>query len=156
MYLTITSLGNKMPDWIKSGYLEYTKRIPSDWKIILKEIKIANRTLKDSQNVILEKEQKKIESAINSNSFIISLDENGKKLTTAQFSKYLLDLETKYKEVTFVIGGPDGLHNDFKKKSDFLMSLSNFTLPHTFARLILAEQIYRAYSILRNHPYHRA
>jgi 23S rRNA (pseudouridine1915-N3)-methyltransferase len=140
MNITILSVGNKMPSWIKTGYQEYTKRLSSEHKINLIELAKPEDMLKK----IPEK------------NYIIALDEKGEGLTTELLSKKIDQIQTKIqKPITFLIGAADGLPTECKEKAHVLWSLSPLTFPHMLVRVILVEQIYRAFSVLKNHPYHR-
>ncbi|NCV84574.1 MAG: 23S rRNA (pseudouridine(1915)-N(3))-methyltransferase RlmH [Oxalobacteraceae bacterium] len=128
MQLIVAAVGHKMPAWIDTGFQEYAKRMPPDCRLVLKEIKPVE---------------------------VIALDEHGEQMTTVQLSQQISIWQQQGGDVTFVIGGADGLDAGFKQSADRLLRLSSMTLPHGLVRVILAEQLYRAWSILRNHPYHR-
>lgn len=136
MNITILSVGHKMPDWIKSGYEEYAKRLSHDHSINLIELTQAKNMLKK----------------IPDKNYVIALDETGESLSTLKFSQ---KLEKIQKPMTFLIGAADGLSPECKEKADVLWSLSPLTFPHMLVRVILIEQLYRAFSLLKNHPYHR-
>ncbi|HEV2614056.1 MAG TPA: 23S rRNA (pseudouridine(1915)-N(3))-methyltransferase RlmH [Gammaproteobacteria bacterium] len=136
MNITILSIGNKMPSWIQAGYEEYAKRLSHDHKINLIELSKAQDMLKK----------------IPSKNYIIGLDEKGLSHNTQSFAH---KLESIGRDVTFLIGAADGLDPACKEKADILWSLSPLTFPHMLVRVILIEQLYRAFSLLKNHPYHR-
>ncbi len=136
MNITILSVGNKMPNWIKSGYEEYAKRLSHEHKINLIE-------LADNKDML-----KKIPAK----SYVIGLDEKGESHTTVSFAQRL---EKMGNDITFLIGAADGLSEECKAKTKTLWSLSALTFPHMLVRVILIEQLYRAFSVLKNHPYHR-
>lgn len=155
MQLVIAAVGHKMPAWIESGFSEYAKRMPPDCRILLKEIKPVERSGSKTAETAMALERTKIEAAVPKGARIIALDEHGKDLTSVQLSQLLKQWQQEGGDVTFVIGGADGLDADFKKNADMLIRISSLTLPHGMVRVMLAEQLYRAWSIRQNHPYHR-
>ena len=144
-----------MPDWIAAGFGEYAKRMPPELRIVLKEIKPVDRSGSRTAETVMEQERSRIEAAIPKGARIIALDEHGRDWTTMQLSQNLMSWQQDGRDVTFVIGGADGLDAGFKTGADQLIRISSMTLPHGMVRVILAEQLYRAWSITQNHPYHR-
>ena len=132
-----------MPDWVSTACHEYSKRMPPDCAIELKEIK---------PDASPAKEAVKIRAAIPKNAWVIALDEHGKDMNTKELAMYWRDTG---KDIVFLIGGADGLDTTLKSNDIPLWRLSSLTLPHAFARLLLIEQLYRAWTILQGHPYHR-
>ncbi|MBV8665277.1 MAG: 23S rRNA (pseudouridine(1915)-N(3))-methyltransferase RlmH [Burkholderiaceae bacterium] len=155
MQLVIVAVGHKMPAWIESGFGEYAKRMPPDCRIGLKEIKPVERSGSKTAETVMALERTKIEAALPKSSRIVVLDERGKDLTTMQLSQLLTQWQQDGRDVSFVIGGADGLDAEFKGRADLAIRLSSLTLPHGMVRVLLAEQLYRAWSITQNHPYHR-
>lgn len=155
MQLLIIAVGKKMPAWIENGFEEYARRMPPECRIILKEIRPADRAAGKSAQSVMAAEQTRIEAALPKNGRVIALDEHGKDLTTMQLSGELEKWRQEGRDVAFVIGGADGLNSAFKKNADELVRLSSLTLPHGMVRVLLAEQLYRAWSLTQNHPYHR-
>jgi 23S rRNA (pseudouridine1915-N3)-methyltransferase len=155
MKLFVIAVGNKMPDWITSGFNEYTKRMPREARIELIELKPESRTSGKTTAQIMEAEAQRILAALPQNTLRIALDEHGATPTTKQLAQQMQHWLGDGRDVVFVIGGADGLHESVKKAAQQLMALSAFTLPHGMVRVLLAEQLYRAYSLLHNHPYHR-
>ena len=155
MQLVIAAVGHKMPDWIATGFTEYAKRMPPDCRVVLKEIKPVDRSGSRSAETVMTMERSRIEAAIPKGSRLVALDEHGRDLTTVQLAKNLTQWQQGGTDVTFVIGGADGLDAQFKQQADMLLRISSLTLPHGMVRVILAEQLYRAWSITQNHPYHR-
>jgi 23S rRNA (pseudouridine1915-N3)-methyltransferase len=155
MKLIIISVGNKMPDWITAGFNEYTKRMPREAQITLQEIKPEPRTTGKTVAQIMESEAQRILSVLPQNCLHVALDERGGQITTKQLAGQMQDWMRGGRDVAFVIGGADGLHESVKKATQQLLALSSLTLPHAFVRVLLAEQLYRAYSLMHNHPYHR-
>ncbi|MET0963370.1 MAG: 23S rRNA (pseudouridine(1915)-N(3))-methyltransferase RlmH [Noviherbaspirillum sp.] len=156
MQLVIAAVGHKMPGWIETGFAEYAKRMPPDCRLALREIKPVDRSGSRSAETVMAMEKSRIEAVIPKGSRIVALDEHGKDLTTMQLAKTLQQWQQGGTDVTFVIGGADGLDAQFKQQADMLLRVSSLTLPHGMVRVLLAEQLYRAWSITQNHPYHRA
>lgn len=144
-----------MPAWIETGFTEYAKRMPPDCRLVLKEIRPVDRSGSRSADTVMAMEKSRIEAAIPKGSRVVALDEHGRDLTTMQLAKNLTEWQQGGTDVTFVIGGADGLDAQFKQQADLLLRISSLTLPHGMVRVILAEQLYRAWSITQNHPYHR-
>jgi 23S rRNA (pseudouridine1915-N3)-methyltransferase len=155
MQLVIAAVGHKMPAWIETGFGEYAKRMPPDCRLALKEIKPVDRSGSRSADTVMAMERSRIEAVIPKGSRVVALDEHGRDLTTMQLAKNLTQWQQGGTDVTFVIGGADGLDAQFKQQADMLLRISSLTLPHGMVRVILAEQLYRAWSITQNHPYHR-
>jgi 23S rRNA (pseudouridine1915-N3)-methyltransferase len=156
MQLVIAAVGHKMPAWIEAGFSEYAKRMPPECRIVLKEIKPVERSGARSSETVMAQERTRIEASIPKGAKVIALDEHGKDLTTVQLSQCLERWQQDGGDVTFVIGGADGLDAEFKKRATLLLRVSSLTLPHGMVRVLLAEQLYRAWTITQNHPYHRA
>jgi 23S rRNA (pseudouridine1915-N3)-methyltransferase len=155
MKLIIVSVGHKMPDWIATGFNEYTKRMPREAQIVLLEIKPEPRTTGKTTAQIMEAEAQRILAALPQDCRRIALDERGTQPTTRQLAAQMQDWMREGGDVAFIIGGADGLHESVKQAAQQLLALSALTLPHAFVRVLLAEQLYRAYSLMHNHPYHR-
>ena len=155
MQLIIAAVGHKMPAWIESGFAEYSKRLPAECRIILKEIKPIDRSGSKSVQTAMALESAKIEAVIPKQTRIIVLDEHGKDITTIQLAELLNKWQKEGGDTCFVIGGADGLDAEFKARANLNIRISSLTLPHAMVRVILAEQLYRAWSITQHHPYHR-
>jgi 23S rRNA (pseudouridine1915-N3)-methyltransferase len=155
MKLYVIAVGNKMPDWITSGFNEYTKRMPREARIELIELKPESRTSGKTTAQIMEAEAQRILAALPQNTLRIALDEHGATPTTKQLAQQMQHWLGDGRDVAFIIGGADGLHESVKHAAQQLMALSALTLPHGMVRVLLAEQLYRAHSLLHNHPYHR-
>jgi 23S rRNA (pseudouridine1915-N3)-methyltransferase len=155
MKLLILAVGNKMPAWITDGFNEYAKRMPREAAISLTEIKPEARNSGKTAAQIMEAEAQRIKAALPAGALCIALDEHGATPTTKQFMQQMQGWMQSGCDVAFIIGGADGLHESVKSKAQHLMALSAFTLPHGMVRVLLAEQLYRAHSLMHNHPYHR-
>ena len=155
MKLLILAVGHKMPSWITEGFNEYSKRMPREAKIELLEIKPEPRTTGKSVVQIMEAEAQRIQAALPKDVLRIALDERGKHWTTRQLTEHMKDWLSGGRDVAFIIGGADGLHESVRGSAHQLLALSAMVLPHGMVRVLLAEQLYRAHSLLHNHPYHR-
>jgi len=155
MKLLIVSVGHKVPDWITAGFSEYAKRMPREAKIELLEIKPEPRSTGKTTAQIMAAEAQRIITALPQHCLRIALDERGAQPTTKQLAAQMQEWMREGRDVAFIIGGADGLHDSVKQAAQQLLALSALTLPHAFVRLLLAEQSYRAHSLLHNHPYHR-
>lgn len=155
MRLRVITVGHKMPDWITAGFNEYTKRMPREARIELHEIKPEPRNSGKTSAQIMEAEAQRILAVLPSGCLAIALDEHGQQPTTRQLANWMGEWLAGGQDVAFIIGGADGLHERVKQAAQRLMALSALTLPHAMVRVLLAEQLYRAHSLLHNHPYHR-
>lgn len=143
-----------MPGWVEDGYKEYLKRMPRELAVEIVEIKPDKRAPGKNSEQVQEAESKRILEAAGRD-YVIALDEHGQEVTTLQIADRMQKWLGDGRDVALVIGGADGLHQDVKSRADWLWSLSKLTLPHAMVRVLLAEQLYRAWSVLNNHPYHR-
>ena len=144
-----------MPAWVTAGFEDYTNRMPSNYRVQLIEITAEKRGKNADIQKITQREETKIDAAIAQSDYCIALDRTGKSLDTKTLAKHLQTWHDNQQSICFVIGGPEGLSEPFLKKANAVWSLSEMTLPHPLVRVVLAEQIYRAWSIVVNHPYHR-
>ena len=157
MRLTIVAVGQKVPDWAQIAYDDYAKRFPPELKVELKAVKTEPRASKTLESLLVA-ERVRIEGAISKGAKgvrIVALDERGTAVTTVALAERLKAWQLSGDDVAIVIGGPDGLDADFKKTAHERLRLSDLTLPHAMVRVLLIEQLYRAWSITINHPYHR-
>jgi len=155
MRVSIVSVGHRMPAWIRSGFGEYVKRLPPEIKVELVELKPEDRTSGKTVEKARALEGERILAALPAGATVLALDEKGRAFTTQGLSVMLAGWMREATHPAFVIGGADGLSDEVKSRADKLVSLSAMTLPHGLVRVVLAEQIYRAWTILANHPYHR-
>jgi 23S rRNA (pseudouridine1915-N3)-methyltransferase len=153
--LLIVAVGHKMPGWVSEGFAEYTKRMPREARIELIEIKPEKRAGGKTTEQVHEAERSRIEAALPASCELVALDERGKDWSTLELADGVKNWMRGGRDVAFVIGGADGLHPDLKRRADRLWSLSRLTLPHGMVRVVLAEQLYRAITLIQNHPYHR-
>jgi 23S rRNA (pseudouridine1915-N3)-methyltransferase len=155
MRIRIVAVGQKMPSWVNEGFDEYAKRITDDCQLELLELPAQKRLKNNNIEQLKEKEAKTILDAVKSSERIVVLDVLGKAISTPQLADYIQEWQRDGRNVAVIIGGPDGLADAVIKKADNVLSLSKLTLPHPLVRVVLAEQIYRAWSINQGHPYHR-
>ena len=155
MKLLIAAVGTRMPGWVDTGYEEYAKRMPRDMPLALIEVKPEPRTTGKPVAALMAAEAVRLRAALPPRCRRIILDERGADLTTRELAERLTRWAGEGDDVAFVIGGPYGLDPDIKQEATETVRLSSLTLPHGLARVILAEALYRAVSLMKNHPYHR-
>lgn len=143
-----------MPDWVDKACADYARRMPREAAIEIVEIKPEKRAAGNSTENIQLAESKRILEAAGKD-YLIALDERGQEVTTLQLADRLRQWLAGGRDISLVIGGADGLHADVKARADWLWSLSKLTMPHAMVRVLLIEQLYRAHSVISNHPYHR-
>jgi 23S rRNA (pseudouridine1915-N3)-methyltransferase len=153
--VTILSVGHKMPAWIQDGVHEYVRRMPPEIRVEMVELKPEERGAGKSAEKAKDIEGERLIAAVPAGSTLLALDEKGKAVTTQGLSVMLSEWMRDAVHPVFAIGGADGLSAAVKERADKLVSLSALTLPHALVRVVLAEQLYRAWSILARHPYHR-
>ncbi|AZR93865.1 23S rRNA (pseudouridine(1915)-N(3))-methyltransferase RlmH [Bordetella trematum] len=156
MKLIVAAVGTRMPEWVLTAWDDYAKRLPADCALELREIKPEPRTSGKTPAQMMAAEARRIEAALPAGARRIALDERGRDLTTMALSQQLEKWRGDGRDVALLVGGPDGLDAGLKASCDGLIRLSSLTLPHPMVRVLLAEQLYRAWAILNNHPYHRA
>ncbi|HET6491791.1 MAG TPA: 23S rRNA (pseudouridine(1915)-N(3))-methyltransferase RlmH [Burkholderiales bacterium] len=158
MKFVVAAVGHRMPAWIQAGFDEYARRMPRDAQLAVKEIKPAPRR-KDlgamAVRRLLQTEHQRIIAALPANCYKVVLDERGAAWTTRQLAERIARWREFGRDVGFIIGGADGTAAALKEEADLLWSVSPLTLPHGLVRIVLAEQLYRAVSLLSGHPYHR-
>jgi 23S rRNA (pseudouridine1915-N3)-methyltransferase len=152
--LIIVAVGQRVPDWAQTAWDDYAKRFPHELKVELKAVKTEPRGSKTLETLYAA-ERARIEAAIPKGARIVALDERGTAVTTMALAAKLKDWQLGGDDVALIIGGPDGLEPAFRQAAHERIRLSDLTLPHAFARVLLIEQLYRAWSVNANHPYHR-
>ncbi len=156
MKLIVAAVGTRMPDWVEAAWHDYARRMPPDCPLELKEIKPEPRNTGKTPAQMMQAEARRIEAAIPAGALRIALDERGKDLDTMSLARELEKWRAGGQDVVFLIGGPDGLDAELKQQCQGRLRLSSLTLPHPMVRVVLSEQLYRAWAILSGHPYHRA
>jgi 23S rRNA (pseudouridine1915-N3)-methyltransferase len=146
MRVSILSVGHKMPAWIQEGYQEYSRRMPPEIRVDLVELKPGKSKVEEGRSLL---------DALPGGGTLLALDEHGKAITTQGLAVMLSEWMRDATHPCFAIGGADGLSDEVKERASKLVSLSALTLPHQLVRVVLAEQLYRAWTILARHPYHR-
>ncbi len=167
--IAVVAVGQKQPAWVNEGYNDYANRFPSDQRLKLIEVKAEPRTTGKTVEAMKAAEAERILAAVSKSRpsmkssgkllgdiELIALDERGKSFTTEEFTDFMKTVKANGRDVAFLIGGPDGLDDALKARCTHQVRISAMTLPHGLARVLLAEQIYRAWSLENNHPYHRA
>ena len=154
MKLLIVAVGQRVPDWAQTAWDDYAKRFPPELRVDLKAVKTEPRGSRTVEQ-LMAAERKRIEEAIPKGARIVALDERGATLTTMALAAKLKDWQLGGDDVALVIGGPDGLEPALRQAAHERIRLSDLTLPHAMVRVLLVEQLYRAWSINANHPYHR-
>lgn len=156
MKLNLLAVGTKMPSWVTEGYQEYAKRLPRECQLVLHEVTPAKRAKTGHAKQWMEEEGERILAAIPSDHHVVSLDVKGKPWSTEQLAGQMESWLADGRDVSLVVGGPDGLSSACSQRANQSWSLSPLTLPHPVVRIVMAEQLYRAWSVIQNHPYHRA
>lgn len=156
MRIHLLAVGRRMPSWVEEAYAEYAQRLPPECRLELKEINPGQRGKNADTARAIADEGTRMLAAFPKGARIIALDERGQQWSSTELSTRLKDWMQDGRDVALLVGGPDGLAPDCLKRAESKWSLSKMTLPHPLVRVVLAEQIYRAWSILNNHPYHRA
>ena len=156
MRLLVLAVGTRMPAWVDDAFSEYAKRMPRHLCMELVEIRPEPRTGGKPAAALCLVEAGRIARALPAGAMKVALDERGREFSTATFAKWMERMTGEGRDIAFMIGGADGLAPEIRKTAELTLRLSAFTLPHALARVILAEQLYRAVSIIQNHPYHRA
>ncbi|MDL5033672.1 23S rRNA (pseudouridine(1915)-N(3))-methyltransferase RlmH [Pelomonas sp. APW6] len=154
MRLLLMAVGQRQPGWADEAYEDFAKRFPPEMRLELKAVKAEPRGGKSPEQ-LMAAEGQRLEAALPKSVRRIVLDERGDRVTTKQLAERLERWKGDGRDVAIFIGGPDGLHPDLKAKADELLRLSDLTLPHAFVRVLLAEALYRAWSVMEGHPYHR-
>jgi 23S rRNA (pseudouridine1915-N3)-methyltransferase len=155
MRLLLVAAGTRLPGWVNEGYQAYASRLTGTYRLELKEIALGQRSGGDTKHA-LEKEGERMLAVLPASAYVVALQVHGRPLTSEQLAQFLEARARDGRDVAFCIGGPDGLAVQIDERADFRWSLSSLTLPHALARVITAEALYRAVSIINRHPYHRA
>jgi 23S rRNA (pseudouridine1915-N3)-methyltransferase len=155
MRIRVIAVGRRVPQWVGEGFTDYARRLPSTLRIALREIQPGPREAVRKGGQAMEIERDRLLGELRADDFVVTLDEHGRELTTLELATWFGERMRDGRDLAFVIGGPDGLARAVLERSDFSWSLSHLTLPHALVRVVLAEQLYRAHTVLTGHPYHR-
>ena len=156
MKCRLIAAGTRLPDWVNSGFREYQKRLRSPLVLELQEIAVATRRAGESPQRAITREGADMLAALGKDDYVVALEINAQTMSTEQLSVWLAERLRDGRSLALLIGGPDGLSPPCRERADRSWSLSPLTLPHALVRVVVAEQIYRAMSLLAGHPYHRA
>jgi len=153
----VLTVGHKPASWIEEACKAYSSRLPKDWQIQWRELRAEPRSHSSLTEQCMQREAHRIETSLQSGSFfLVALDERGSRLNSVEFAAQCQKWHEQGEVPAFVIGGADGLHPNIRTQAKLILQLSSLTLPHGLVRVIIAEQLFRAWSILQQHPYHRA
>ena len=155
MHIRLIAVGDRQPAWVDEAFSAYAARFPRDWKFRLEVLPTARRTKSDKSNRARDDEVGQILAKTRTDEFVVLLDERGRQFTSPELADRLLAWQQDGRDLCFIIGGPDGVTADCRARADITWSLSRMTLPHGLARVLFAEQMYRAWSLQSGHPYHR-
>jgi 23S rRNA (pseudouridine1915-N3)-methyltransferase len=156
MKCRLIAAGTRLPDWVNEGFREYQRRLRAPLVLELEEIPIAARRAGENPQRAIAREGSRMLAAIGPKDYVVALEVSAQSMTTEQLSSWLAERLREGKPLALLIGGPDGLAPECQRRADQGWSLSALTLPHALVRVVVAEQIYRAMSLLAGHPYHRA
>ncbi len=156
MRIQLLAVGRRMPAWVDAGYADFVKRMPPECRLELKEIEPGTRGKGRDPARAMADEAERLLAAIPKSAQVITLDERGREWSSVELAQRLQAWMLDGRDVALLVGGADGLAPEVKSRAESSWSLSKLTLPHALVRVLVAEQLYRAISILKNHPYHRA
>jgi len=155
VHIRLIAVGGRQPSWVDAAVRIYTGRYPRQWQFRIDRIATVKRSKKDQSDAARHAEGEQILAKVDASEQVVLLDESGKQLSSQQFADSLGNWQADGRDLCFIIGGPDGISAACRRRADFTWSLSALTLPHGLARVLFAEQLYRAWSLLSGHPYHR-
>jgi len=156
VHIRLLAVGDRQPAWVNDAYKSYAERFPREWKFRLDTIPTVRRGKNDKSRQAMEAEGEQVIARLRDAEQLVLLDERGKPLSSEGLASKLADWQRDGRDLCLLIGGPDGVSDACRRRADFTWSLSSMTLPHGLARVLVAEQLYRAWSMHSGHPYHRA
>lgn len=156
MQIHLICIGSRMPAWVDQGFADYARRLPSECGLRLIELALGQRSKEPVNPRALDEEGRRMLAAIPRGAWVVALDERGRLWNTLELGRQLESWLGSGRDTVLLVGGPDGLAPACRQRADTSWSLSALTLPHGLVRILVAEQLYRAWSLLRGHPYHRA
>lgn len=156
MHIRLLAVGDRQPGWVDDAFQSYAGRLPREWQFRLDAIATTRRGRNDTGERAVLEEGERLLAKLGRDELLVLLDERGKRLTSKALAGRLQDWQNDGRDLAFVIGGPDGVSDAVRQRAAATLSLSDLTLPHGLARVLLAEQLYRAWSLAAGHPYHRA
>jgi len=155
MHIRLIAVGDRQPSWVDDAFSVYSGRLPREWKFRLHAIATARRSKSDKSKAAMEAEGEQILAKLNADEQVVLLDERGKQFSSSELAGQLRNWQSDGRDLCFIIGGPDGVSAACRERANAVWSLSKLTLPHGLARVLFAEQMYRAWSLQIGHPYHR-
>lgn len=155
MQISLIAVGQKMPAWVNQGYAEYARRMPPECGLQLIEIPLIRRTRAGDVGRMIDREGEQMLAAVKKDTLVVAMEVTGKPWSTPQLAEHIAGWMQSGRNIALLVGGPEGLAPACRQKADLMWSLSNLTLPHPLVRVVIAEQLYRALSILKHHPYHK-
>lgn len=155
MHIRLIAVGDRQPAWVDDAFETYSARLPREWKFRIDSITTVRRSKNDKSGQAMMTEGEQLLAKLRDDEQVVLLDERGKQMTSQSLAEQLSRWQSDGRDLAFVIGGPDGVSDACKARADFTWSLSQLTLPHGLARVMFAEQMYRAWSLQMGHPYHR-
>jgi 23S rRNA (pseudouridine1915-N3)-methyltransferase len=155
VHIRLLAVGDRQPGWVDDAFENYSGRLPREWKFRIDRIATARRSKNNTSKNAMDLEAEAILSRIKNDEQVVLLDERGTQMTSQVLASRLSDWQIDGRDLCFVIGGPDGVADGCRQRADSQWSLSKLTLPHGLARVLFAEQMYRAWSLQNGHPYHR-
>ena len=155
MQISLIAVGQKMPAWVNQGYEEYARRMPPECPLQLIEIPLTRRSKASDISRLMDREGEQMLAAIKKDSLVVAMEVTGKPWSTPQLADHITGWMQSGRNIALLVGGPEGLATACQKRADLKWSLSCLTLPHPLVRIVIAEQLYRALSILKHHPYHK-
>jgi len=155
MKLKLISIANKMPAWVEQGYTEFAKRLPRDCQLELVEVSLGKRGKNADIKRLMQKESEQMLAKVVNTDHVVALDVLGKSMSTPKLASKIGQWQASGQNIALLVGGPEGLHPDCLARANEKWSLSELTMPHPIVRIVVAEAIYRAWSVTVGHPYHR-
>ncbi len=155
MHIRLLAVGDRQPAWVDDAFDNYSGRFPREWKFRMDCLATARRSRNNKSQDAMDAESEQLLARIKNNEQVVLLDEKGSQMTSQTIAARLADWQADGRDLCFIIGGPDGVSDACRQRADVTWSLSDLTLPHGLARVLFAEQMYRAWSLQTGHPYHR-
>jgi 23S rRNA (pseudouridine1915-N3)-methyltransferase len=156
MHIRLLAVGDRQPSWVDEAYRRYAERLPREWQFRLDTVATVRRSKNNKSQQARESEGEKILGKLGADEHVVLLDERGKQLKSNALAATLADWQAGGRDLCFIIGGPDGVSDACRQRANFTWSLSELTLPHGLARVLVVESLYRAWSLRAGHPYHRS
>jgi 23S rRNA (pseudouridine1915-N3)-methyltransferase len=156
MHIRLLAVGDRQPSWVDEAFRRYAERLPREWQFRLDTVATVRRSKNNKSQQARESEGEKILGKLGADEHVVLLDERGKQLKSNALAATLADWQAGGRDLCFIIGGPDGVSDACRQRANFTWSLSELTLPHGLARVLVVESLYRAWSLQAGHPYHRS